>query len=148
MLVDERVEQILILRKEIGLGRTEIVRAYDGLERAVGGQRRDRAPDGVWMHAHVGIDEEQEVLGRRPRPDVPRSRRTAALRDLNHLDARAARDPGRIVPGAVVDYDTFGRRNRTARQRVEAGLESARAITHRYDNRNGMGQSVKSFDNE
>ncbi len=92
------MHQVLVLGQEISRGRIVVVRPDHRIDRRIG-ESRGHSLRRVRVHAHIGIQEKDDVAGGCLRSDVPCHRRTlaAGCRENPNTSRRC------LLNGTVVD---------------------------------------------
>src|SRR5205823_500475 len=108
VLVHEVVQQVAVLREEIGRRRRLVVRPERRRQVGFAIEQGDEIPQRVWFGEYVGVQKIDEWRAGGPSPDVARVRWTTGAAAGTH-DACTVRrgDSRRSVAGAVINDDAL-----------------------------------------
>ena len=136
VLMDIVVQQVLVETGRIACRGTVVVTAEDRCHVGLAREKRLHASEGIRMHRHVGVDEDQHLAGGCLGPAVARMRRAArAGRGRQHARGESSRQRSRTISRAVVNHDDFVGRARRGRQCLQAESQTLAAVVDRNHNR-------------
>lgn len=143
-LVDVVVQQVLVLREHVLLGRRVVVAADQGADARIVVEARAHPVDRVGLHGDVGVDEEEHGAAGGRRADVACPRGTSTCAGPLHTGADRLRRRGFAVLGAIDDDDDLTGGGIEPVQGAEAGLERLTAPVHGHQHRDVGGRDADS----
>src|SRR3990167_4900134 len=129
------VEQVSILRYEIGSPGAIVVRPERGRDIRIADENVRELPQRVLGHDYVGVDEKEYFSGGSLCPFVTRHRRTRLPLEPDNRNAEAPANFSRVIRGRVVDYDGLKRSVERASERPQTFLDIAAPVIHGDDYR-------------
>src|SRR5450759_1809988 len=145
-LVNEMVEEILVLAREVRPGRPPVVRAECRVDLGVLLQRAHQSADRVRQDADVGVHEDENLAAGGRNAFIAGPARTDAPGQLDDPDTEAPGDLRcSVARASVVDDDDFVRREIGSSYCFEAAREIRRGVARRHDHGDGSIASQTSL---